>query len=110
MKINLVRRPESLAVEIYLYERSEDRRTITSFNAKENGETVGTTKQVELGAVADVKPLMILQEQDARAFIQAVVEYAREEGFKNAEESGTKGKLEATENHLTDLRQLLNLK
>lgn len=110
MKINLVRRPESLAVEVYLYERSQDYRTVTSFNAKENGEVVVTTKQVELGAVSDVKPLMILQEQDARAFIQAVVEYAREEGFKTADESHTKGKLEATENHLKDMRTLLKLK
>ena len=109
MKINLVRRPESLATEIYLYEKSPDNRTITSFSI-DGGEVTVTTNQYNIGQLLDVKPLMVLQESDARAFVQAVVEYAREEGFKAADESHTKGKLEATERHLIDMRTLLKLK
>lgn len=35
---------------------------------------------------------------------------SEKEGFKTADESHTKGKLEATERHLTDMRTLLKLK
>ena len=109
MKIHIIRRPESLATELYLYEISDDKRTITSFNAKENGEVIGNTKQLNEGEAIDTKPLMILMENEMRSFIKAVLDYSKDEGYKVPEEVYVAGKLESQTEHLKDLRKLLKL-
>ena len=57
----------------------------------------------------DVKPAMVLPENELRDFLAAFAEAAKERGDIK-EDTYLKGKLEGTENHLSDLRTLLKLK
>ena len=107
--------PGSLMNEIFITEKYGDPSNgghISIFNFKENGEGVATEAKSNHGEIRseDMKPTMILPEQETRDLIRAFSELASERGFEPDSESKAKGKLEATERHLADLRTLLKLK
>lgn len=107
MKIYVNRKAGTLLSEVVVI--ADGRTRYDSFFTVEKGEVVATQFERN-GSVPDIKPFCILQEPDLRELIKAFVDYAREDGMKMPDESHTKGKLEATENHLKDMRTLLKLK
>jgi hypothetical protein len=68
------------------------------------------TTIVRDGSDHDVKPAFILPTNTVRELVTAFSDYAKSQGIESDSESKAKGKLEATERHLTDLRTLLKLK
>lgn len=62
----------------------------------------------EAEAVEPIEPLIEMPEQMADEFIKAVVDYASEAGIKTENENLLKGKLQATEKHLEDMRLAFN--
>jgi hypothetical protein len=54
-------------------------------------------------------PLLEMGDYMAKEFIKSVVDYASGEGIKTENENLLKGKLEATERHLEDLRRQFDL-
>lgn len=56
-----------------------------------------------------IKPTFVCPQDTAIDISKAFIEYANSQGFKNGDETFAKGKLEATENHLKDMRKLLKL-
>jgi len=114
MKIYIREIPNTLLNEIFFVNRPNDLKkgdVIQFINFKENGEAVQIEKVHEYGmAMDDIKPTMILPENQTRELLSAFSELAKSNGFEHDSESKAKGKLEATERHLSDLRQLLKLK
>jgi len=56
-----------------------------------------------------IYPLLEMGDYMAKEFIKAIVDYASGEGIKTENENLLKGKLEATEKHLEDLRRQFDL-
>ena len=109
MRIHINRIPGSLACELFITSDTKSRYE-SYFTVEKDGNVIGHQFERSGGNRPDVKPMMIVDELFIRDLINAFVSYAREEGFKSADESHTKGKLEATESHLKDMRTLLKLK
>ena len=114
MKIYIRERLGTLENEIFLVERPHDLKKgdiLRFINFKENGEAIQTEKIHEYGmAMSEMKPSFILNEMQTRELIMAFSEIAKTRGFEYDSESKAKGKLEATERHLEDMRKLLKLK
>ena len=115
MKIYIRQIPTTIMNEIYfVHQPKNDFKRgdiIVFFNINLNGEVIAKKQVHEYGLdLKDIKPTMILPEQETRELISAFVDYARKQGLKFDDENKVEGKLEATERHLFDLRQLLKLK
>ena len=114
MKIYIREIPGSMNNEIFFVERPEDLKKgdiMRFINFKENGEAMQVDQAHEYGMNIDgIKPTMILTENQTRELLTAFSILAKEKGFEYDNESKAKGKLEATEKHLEDMRQLLKLK
>ena len=69
---------------------------------------LGTTEKMSYGAISgNQKPFMVMMEQHYRDFCAAFVRQAEEMGIQKGGDTYTKGKLEATEAHLADMRTLV---
>jgi len=64
-------------------------------------------EKYEKGAISPIKPTFSCVPEDALNIAKGFVEYANSQGFKNGDETFVKGKLEATEHHLEDMRSLV---
>lgn len=62
-------------------------------------------KRCDRGAAGE--PTAMVDAREMREIVEGFVEYARSQGFKSADESYAKGKLEAVENHLADMQKLV---
>ena len=106
IQVSTNRQPGRTTVEVFLYEIHGD--SITFFSPAEDGMVLGTTERMEYGAVTkNQKPFMVLMEQHYRDFCAAFVEQAKSMGVESTSDTYTKGKLEATEAHLADMRTLV---
>lgn len=75
-----------------------------------DGEMIVERKKLNYGAVeSDIKPTFMGRHNEIIGIVKAFIGYGNEQGFKNGDETFAKGKLEATERHMTDLRKLLKL-
>lgn len=74
---------------------------IASFNRSVLGQFM-TNAQLD-----DIAPTMILPQNRLNEVLRAFSEAVREKGFGYETESTAKGKLEATEKHLEDMRRLV---
>ena len=63
--------------------------------------------RVQDASEGGVKPTFVCRQDEAISIAKAFVAYANSQGFKNGDETFNKGKLEATENHLADMRALV---
>lgn len=59
------------------------------------------------GGADQVKPAFVARRDEAFGIAKAFVSFANSQGIKNGEETFVKGKLEATEKHLEDMRNLV---
>lgn len=108
MKIFIRQHPDTLNEDLFLFERSDGFVTFYNIDPAGNGLLL-TTKKHNEGQVDEAKPFVTMPDYQMRDFVRAMIGYAREQGFKGADESFAKGKLEATEKHLEDMRLLLGV-
>jgi hypothetical protein len=64
------------------------------------------TRENELMPLKEFKPLLIVGRFMFESLLKAFVEYANNKGMKTENENLLQGKLNATETHLTDMREL----
>ena len=110
IKIYIKPIPGSLASEIFIVSEPKDARSgdlMAFFNFKETGEQIITTQKINYGEAANTPPTMILEERDLRELLSAFAKLGQERGIQSLDESTAKGKLEATERHLEDMRTLV---
>lgn len=83
------------------------------FRNTPEGDTVAAPIEFEFITVDESQriaaPTMRLFSRDATAFLEAFSRALQREGFETENQSFTKGKLDATERHLEDLREMLDL-
>ena len=107
IQIQTNRQPGRTTVEVFVYDR-HGRDSITFFTPGEDGMVIGHTEKIDFGAVpSNQKPFMIMIEEHYRDFCAAFMEQAKTMGIQSPTETYTKGKLEATEAHLADMRTLV---
>lgn len=99
-KIQVVRRPGTILVDIILYTLRQDK--IYFYTIGDQGELI--QKEAERG-VATIDPTISLPEREYRNLLKAFAELSLGEGIET-HDSFVKGKLEATERHLEDMRLL----
>lgn len=111
MKVYIREIPTTFSCEVFIVDmpKSLGRRDVIQFlNFKETGEAVETERvnnsEMKLD---DIAPTMILPQNRLNEILQAFTEAVRERGFGYENESTAKGKLEATEKHLEDMRRLV---
>jgi len=113
MKIYIRQIPATINNEIFIINEPagsfKNGDVITFFNFKETGEVIGTQRIHNVGEFMEMKPTMILGERETRELIMAFQVLAKEQDIEVESESRAKGKLEATSEHLKDLRKLLKL-
>ena len=100
-EVRIREKPGTLLQEIFIISKRFDGK-IGLLRQKENGDLVDEC--FDRGAA--IPPSLVLPENVISVMMVAFAE----KGYKLPEESFTKGKLVATENHLKDLRTLLKLK
>ncbi len=109
MKIHINRIPGGLVCELFIFTDTKSRFE-TYFTIGKDGMITANQFERLTGGIPDIKPAIRLGEFDMRELIDAFIIHAKQEGYRTADESHTKGRLEATENHLMDMRTLLKLK
>lgn len=70
-------------------------------------EVIVHSEQYEYGSAQTIKPTLVCPQDEALNIAKGFVAYANSQGFKNGSETFVKGKLEATEKHLDDMRNLV---
>lgn len=108
------RQPHRFSSDVFLIRRMEGSRleviTIDEKSRGPHGEPVlnGTiVVSHEAMLTSELKPFLTLSEPFLREFFIAAMKYADENGIPRPSEDHMKGKLEATERHLEDVRKLL---
>lgn len=101
-RIKINERPAQLITDIWIFRRGAKGGEIILWTPKE-GDVV---EEKSFGYGDSIPPTLTLNTN----LLPLLMEALRDNGVKLPDESFTKGKLEATENHLRDLRQLLKLK
>src|SRR3990167_6191737 len=96
-KIELRKRPAQMVTDIWIFRRNI--KGIISY-IPHNGYIA---EEKEFDANSKIPPSIVLPDEFILALFQAI----RTTGIKLPDESFTKGKLDATQNHLKDLRHLL---
>ncbi len=113
MKIYITRQPYNLMCEVYIVSDDRDRGinqgdVICFYNFKEDGQCIATQKVYDHGfSLGDMKPSFIVPENILREMLSAFTDKAREENVEIKSDSFIKGKLDATESHLADMRKLV---
>lgn len=109
------RQAMSLMVEIFIMQKPAQTLVqgdyVSFFHFDNNGLRIITKKVFDEGCdISDIKPSMILPEMMWREMLNGWAKHLKNENIQLHDESTAKGKLEATEKHLADLRQMLKLK
>ena len=109
MKIHVRREPESLKVSVFLFEKSFDGQQVTVYNVNDKGALIPTRFKYEHGSIPTWEPLFTTDEDTWRLMLQEFLLLAKRDGVPMPDENYAKGKLEATTEHLKDLRTMLKL-
>ena len=90
--------------QTYIWLREE--RPSEIINISYNGENLTlTSMKYDEQAPKEVKPFIKLSSHMARHIFKAMADYTSKEGIKTTDENLLKGKMEATEKHLEDMRE-----
>lgn len=109
MKLIVRRQLSTTGVSLFLYDKSEDGRLLTTYTIKKGALVPHRIEIKDPGMAIDWDPVFTTNEETFREIIQQVANYAQEEGIPLPDENFSKGKLEAQTEHLKDLRILLKL-
>lgn len=102
-KIRINRDRPTTDDELYIYRHvGNDIEIIESFSP----ETGVVMKRIPHRSAVEVRGLL-MPAQDLAGIVRAFMKYAKDQGFKSADEGFDKGKLTATEAHLEDMRRLV---
>lgn len=107
-KLNVHTIPGRIDVAVTIWRKAgQNYSQIEVLHITETGDVLATTVPQD-GTVSS--PTLIIQAGEFDSLVSAFVAYAREKGFRDANETYNEGKLQATERHLEDMRTLLKLK
>lgn len=103
-EVHIRRQPERLGGEVIIFRRREGE-GIEVLSFKEDGTATGKTYQRR---GEKIPPTMIFfEEMELRQVIQAFMQAGREFGMPVPDETFAKGKLEAMDLHLQDMRKIV---
>ncbi len=100
--MNIVERMDKNAVEIWLHERSGNK--VINYST-DGANLIGTTLD-PCQITDDLAPLLSLPRHMAQPMIDALVEFNSKIGRRSENENLLQGKLAATTEHLTDMRDM----
>lgn len=103
-KVNVQIIDATLVAKVYIWRRVGDQ--VNYLNNDEKG-LIATSVKYSDGFDLDIKPFMIGQLPTIMAIVRGFLAYANSEGLKSGDETFAKGKLEATEKHLEDMRKIV---
>jgi len=103
MKIFVKDNPVSDIVEMYVLDDSGQHRR----NISHDGENF-TSEVLEEGVFKEVKPFLRCPSRMFNEIVSEIVEYANKNHIQSQDKDFTRGKLEATEKHLEDMRKYLD--
>ena len=106
LRIEIQRVYERNAIKVWLIEDIPDGQNVIS---QENGEMVVNHIPAGEAISLDMKPFLNLPAQFANTLFQAIAEYNSAEGKRTKDENLLEGKLEATQLHLEDMREMTKL-
>ena len=106
LRIEIQRVYERNAIKVWLIEDTPDGQNVIS---QENGEMVVNHIPAGEAISLDMKPFLNLPAQFANTLFQAIAEYNSAEGKRTKDENLLEGKLEATQLHLEDMREMTKL-
>ena len=100
--VEIERDPRQRTYDVYL------------FNDTPTGSSYALPQEITMQAVSEGEmpsaPWLRLGHRDAQSIFEALSKALQRTGFETEDQSFTKGKLDATEHHLEDLREMLDLK
>lgn len=106
MRIHISPLPGSLYSDVYIM--SDFAQIMCYFTFTEKGEMIATQFEHKEGiSNNDIKPAFRIDERNLREMLAEFAELAHSRGIENKSETFTKGKLEATQAHLSDMRRLV---
>lgn len=108
-KVSVNNMDYSLETKVFIYRNTRDGGVVT-LNVDPKGNLLSTFHEIKNSIAVTVPPTFSGRRDDVMEIVKAFIAYGNEQGFKNGDETFVKGKLEATENHLKDMRALLKLK
>jgi len=92
-----------LECQVFIYRLVGDMIQWLSF--KENQMIINVEKRS--AGSEQVKPAFVGDRNEVMGIAKGFIAYANSQGFKNGDETFAKGKLEATERHLEDMRNIV---
>lgn len=90
--------------QIFIYQMTG---RIVAYLQIEENKLVVKTQEYKAGESDQIKSFMTCDRVLAMGIAKGFLAYANEQGFKNGDETFVKGKLEATERHLEDMRKIV---
>ena len=104
MKIFVKDNPINDFVEMYVVDDSSHVRK----NIYYNGDGLFTVETIVEGEYQELKPFLKCPSGMFREIVSEIVEYANKNHIQSQDKDFTRGKLEATEKHLEDMRKYLD--
>jgi hypothetical protein len=101
-KVKIMADGPTLEDKLFIFRKRENNQ-IEIINKIDNGIMCSIVQSIG----QDIAPTASIRTEDMREIVRAFVKYAQEQGFKSSDETFNKGKLEATEKHLEDMRTLV---
>lgn len=100
--------PGSFDVEVFLLQQPGPQYgSVGNYLQFDDQGRVTMTQIVRTGSHEDVKPAFKVREDVWRAILAAFADHAHQQGMENKTETFAKGKLDAIERHLEDMRTLV---
>ena len=94
-------------VKLWLWEEGNGEDIYYTINNEGDGLIANSVKSTDPILHDHLKPLIVLPRAIANVFIKLVAEHANSNGINTENESILKGKLDAKEEHLSDLRKII---
>lgn len=106
-QVHLVSRLGMIGKDLIIFRRDSHGRQIEVLTINDNKGTLIATTVPSDGSGTDLVTMRFDDPVELDEVIKAFANLAKEKGFPNDDESFAKGKLEATEKHLDDMRTLV---
>lgn len=102
-KVSISGLQDTFTASVYIYRKTATHIQVLRFT--EHGPKIESTERKE-EEYPDIAPSFKANYDDVMGMVRGFIAFGREQGFKVADDSFNKGKLEATERHLEDMRLL----
>lgn len=103
MNIEVYQKPSNRFVEIYIW---EERGNIDVFYTTNDGNLIAQERErSHTIAIEEVKPTLRISSTLYRPFLDVLTKEAQRQGVATENENQLKGKMDAMQNHLSDMQQ-----